>query len=43
MEGEKIKILGRTYTHYEKRMKSPNFQPHIPDLRSIKRRPLYNF
>jgi hypothetical protein len=38
MEGEKINILGRTVIHYEKRIKSPNFEPHITDLRAINRR-----
>ena len=38
MEGEKINILGRSIIHYPKRIKSPHFQPRIPDLRAINRR-----
>ena len=38
MEGEKINIFGRTLIHYEKRIKSPDFQPRIPDLKAINRR-----
>jgi hypothetical protein len=41
MEGEKIKIFGRTHMHYEERIKSPHFQPRIPDLRAINRRYWY--
>lgn len=37
MEGEKIEIFGRTYTHYSKAYKSTYFQPDILDLRSIRR------
>ena len=43
MEGEKIKILGHTYTHYSKVYKYPYFQPDILDLRSIKRPYWYNY
>jgi hypothetical protein len=38
MEGEKINVLGYKYVHYEKRVKSHNFQPRIPDLRAINQR-----
>jgi hypothetical protein len=38
MEGEKIKIFGYTHIHYEKRLKSPNFEPNINDLKAINRR-----
>jgi hypothetical protein len=41
MEGEKIKIFGRTHIHYEKRIKSPYFQPRFPDLRATHRRYWY--
>jgi hypothetical protein len=42
MNGEKINILGRTYIHYEKRIKLPEFQPRISDLRATYRRNWYN-
>ena len=42
MEGEKIKMFGITYTHYEKKIKLPNFQPRIPELRATYRRYWYN-
>jgi hypothetical protein len=37
MEGEKIKIFGYTHIHYEKRIKSPGFQPKTDDLKAIRR------
>jgi hypothetical protein len=43
MNGEKINILGRTYIHYEKRIKLPDFQPRIADLRATHRRNWYKF
>ena len=38
MEGEEFNIFGRKYIHYEKRIKSPHFQPRIPYLRATYRR-----
>jgi hypothetical protein len=38
MEGEKINIFGYTHIHYEKRIKTSNFQPRISDLKAINRR-----
>ncbi len=43
MEGEKIKILGITHIHYEKKIKQPNFEPHNAELRAIYRRYWYCF
>jgi hypothetical protein len=43
MEGEKIKLFGRTYIHFEKRIKSPYFQPLLPELKAIYRRYWYNY
>ena len=42
MEGEKIKMFGITYLHYEQKIKLPNFQPRIPELRATYRRYWYN-
>ena len=42
MEGEKLKIFGIAYIHYEKKIKLPNFQPRIPELRATYRRYWYN-
>ena len=42
MEGEQIKMFGITYMHYEKKIKVPNFQPRIPELRATYRRYWYN-
>ena len=41
MEGEKIKILGITHIHYEKKIKQPNFEPNNVELRAIHRRYWY--
>ena len=41
MEGEKIKILGITHIHYEKKIKEPNFEPNNVELRAIHRRYWY--
>ncbi len=41
MEGEKIKILGITHLHYEKKMKLSNFEPNNAELRAIYRRYWY--
>jgi hypothetical protein len=41
MEGEKIKIFGITHTHYEKKIKLPNFEPRNAELRAIHRRYWY--
>jgi hypothetical protein len=41
MEGEKIKILGITHLHYEKKIKQPNFEPRNAELRAIYRRYWY--
>ena len=41
MEGEKIKILGITHLHYEKKIKLPNFEPRNAELRAIYRRYWY--
>jgi hypothetical protein len=38
MEGEKLKIFGYTHIHYEKRIKSSDFQPNIQDLKATNRR-----
>ena len=38
MEGEKIKIFGFKHIHYEKRIKSSDFQPKFDDLKAVKRR-----
>ena len=41
MEGEKIKILGITHIHYEKKIKQPNFEPNNVELRAIHKRYWY--
>ena len=43
MEGEKIKIFGYKHIHYEKRIKSSDFQPKFDDLKAVKRRYWYNY
>jgi hypothetical protein len=43
MEGEKIKIFGYKHIHYEKRIKSSEFQPKFDDLKAVKRRYWYNY
>ena len=35
MEGEKIKIFGYKHVHYEKRIKSSDFQPKFDDLKAV--------
>ena len=37
MDGEKLKILGITYTHYRKEEKNPDYEPDIRNLKGIKR------
>jgi hypothetical protein len=37
MEGEKFNIFGGTYIHYPKRVKLPDFQPRLVDLKAINR------
>ena len=37
MNGEKIKILGATYTHYSKEVKSSDYEPKLNDLKDINR------
>jgi len=42
MNGEKIKILGTTYTHYSKEVKSSDYEPKLNDLKDINR-PYWTF
>ncbi len=43
MEGEKLTIFGLQYTHYEKRIKSPYFEPKLNDIKAINRPYWYNY